>query len=106
MRFSFVKIEVLLPEDIIIPLRNRLNDAGILHVGHYDHVLSYTHTKGYWRPLNTAKPFNGNQNEISFGEECKMEFRCPIDKLALAKQIVKDIHPYEEAVMYIIPLLD
>ncbi|WP_227396121.1 hypothetical protein [Jeotgalibacillus aurantiacus] len=36
MRFSSVKIEVLLPEDIIIPLRNRLNDAGILQVGHYD----------------------------------------------------------------------
>ncbi|WP_424955123.1 hypothetical protein [Jeotgalibacillus salarius] len=47
MNFDYVKLEVLLPEETIVPLRNRLNDAGILRIGAYDHVISYTHTKGY-----------------------------------------------------------
>jgi len=50
MDCTFVKMEVLLPEEYIEACRNALNDLGILSVGDYDHVISYSHVKGYWRP--------------------------------------------------------
>jgi len=42
---------VLLPEEYIEMLRNELNDIGVLTVGNYNNVVSYSVVKGYWRPL-------------------------------------------------------
>ncbi|MER1998286.1 MAG: cytochrome C biogenesis protein [Lysinibacillus sp.] len=106
MNITTVKVEVLLPEMFIENIRNQLNAIGILTVGNYDHVISYTETKGYWRPLNESLPYDGEKNEISFGSECKLEFRCEYSKIQKALKIIKEIHPYEEPIINIIPLLD
>lgn len=106
MEFTYVKVEVLLPEEHIESLRNRLNDLGVLTVGNYDHVVSYSHVKGYWRPLDNAQPYNGRTGEISFGSECKLEFKCSYKEIDQVKQAIKNIHPYEEPVIYVLPLLD
>lgn len=38
--------------------------------------------------------------------EMKMEVRCPAGKVREAVQIIKEIHPYEEPVINVIPLLN
>lgn len=106
MVFEFVKVEVLLPEEYIENLRNELNNLGVLTVGNYDNVISYTFVKGYWRPMEGSTPFNGTKGEISFGIECKMEFRCLYKDIAEVRNVIKSIHPYEEPVINVIPLLD
>lgn len=105
MENKFVKVEVLLPEEYIEKLRNKLNNIGVLTVGNYDNVISYSIVKGYWRPLEKAKPFNGSKGEISFGTECKMEFRCLIKNMKEVKEEIKNVHPYEEPVINFIPIL-
>lgn len=105
MEIAFVKIEVLLPEGYIETLRNKLNEVGILAVGKYDHVLSYSLVKGSWRPLEGAKPFIGSTGEICFGTEYKMEFRCLYEKIEEVLCIIKSIHPYEEPIINVLPLL-
>ncbi|MFD1173962.1 divalent cation tolerance protein CutA [Oceanobacillus picturae] len=105
MEFEFVKVEVLLPEEYIVELRNQLNDIGILTVGDYDNVVSYSVVKGYWRPLEEANPFNGSKGEISFGTECKMEFKCSLSNIAEVKGLIKRVHPYEEPVINVLPML-
>ncbi|WP_163530178.1 cytochrome C biogenesis protein [Halobacillus ihumii] len=105
MDFKNVKIEVLLPEDFIKSLRDKLNDLGVLTVGDYDNVISYSESKGYWRPLKRSKPFKGIQGEISFGTECKMEFRCSYEDIEEVKHIIRTVHPYEEPIINVIPLL-
>lgn len=102
---EFVKFEVLVAERYIEVIRNKLNDLGVLTVGNYDHVISYSHVRGFWRPLDKAEPVEGRKGEISHGSECKMEFRCPYEKIEDVKEVIVSIHPYEEPVMYIIPLL-
>ncbi|HDR7551508.1 TPA: cytochrome C biogenesis protein, partial [Bacillus mobilis] len=99
MNIKFVKVEVLLPEEYIEQIRNELNKLGVLTVGNYDHVVSYTVTMGYWRPLETAVPYNGEKGEISFGTECKMEFRCLYTKIEAVINVIKVIHPYEEPII-------
>ncbi|WP_042224227.1 cytochrome c biogenesis protein [Oceanobacillus manasiensis] len=110
MEFEFVKVEVLLPEEYIVELRIQLNDIGVLTVGDYDNVVSYSVVKGYWRPLEEANPFNGSpfngsKDEISFGTECKMEFKCLMSNIAEVKGLIKRVHPYEEPVINVLPML-
>lgn len=105
MEFKFVKVEVLLPEKYIEEVRNRLNEMGVLKVGNYDNVISYTHVSGFWRPLEEATPFEGAKGEISFGTECKMEFRCCKQDIEEVKRLIKSVHPYEEPIINVIPLL-
>ncbi|MDX8047185.1 cytochrome C biogenesis protein [Gracilibacillus sp. S3-1-1] len=106
MNFTHVKVEVLLPEENIEKLRNELNSHGLLQVGNYDHVISYSVVKGYWRPLEGSTPFQGAEGEISYGSECKMEFRCSIENMDKAKLVINEHHPYEEPVVNVVPLLE
>lgn len=105
MECKYVKVEVLLPEEYIEELRNRLNDFGAITVGKYDHVISYSVVQGFWRPLMGSRPFNGEAGKISSGTECKMEFKCLYENIEEVKNIIKSIHPYEEPVINIMPLL-
>ncbi|PLR76605.1 cytochrome C biogenesis protein [Bacillus sp. V3-13] len=105
MNFDYVKVEVLIPEEYIKKLRNELNEAGFLTVGLYDHVLSFSPVRGFWRPLEGAKPFAGSIGEISTGSECKVEFRCLFNQLKEVKAIIRSIHPYEHPIINAIPLL-
>ena len=56
MQFTEVKIEVFIPEEYIETLRDELNKIGACKTGEYDHCLSYSSVKGYWRPLEEASP--------------------------------------------------
>lgn len=105
MEFEFVKVEVLLPKEYIEQLRNNLNDIGVLTVGDYDNVVSYSVVKGYWRPLEQSNPFNGTKGKISFGTECKMEFKCSIKSIEEVKRRIRSVHPYEEPVINVLPIL-
>ncbi|MGE6261133.1 cytochrome C biogenesis protein [Heyndrickxia sporothermodurans] len=106
MEVEFVKIEVLLPEEYINKLREELNNSGFLTVGNYDNVVSYSFVHGYWRPLHESTPFSGKKGEISFGTECKMEFRCSYTNVHEVKDIIHKLHPYEEPIINVMPLLN
>lgn len=101
-----VKLEIYVPEEYVVPIRETLTQIGACRVGNYDHVVSYHGTKGSWRPLTNSSPYSGKIGEICCGEEVKMEVRCPIEILEEAVTSVRKIHPYEEPVINIIPLLN
>ena len=101
-----VKLEIYTPEEYIKELRDTLTRIGACKVGEYDHVVSYQETKGFWKPLAGSHPFNGEKEEINSGMETKMEVRCPIEKVNEAMEVIRKIHPYEEPVINVIPLLN
>lgn len=102
--FDEFKIEIYVPEKYIIPLRDGLNKVKACRVGDYDNVMSITNVRGYWRPLESSTPFNGDKNEINEGTECKVEIRCKREYVKEALDVIKRIHPYEEPLVNIIPL--
>ena len=106
MEFREVKIEIYIPEEYIIKIRDGLNNINACRVGDYDNVISTTKVKGFWRPLEGAKPFNGVIGEICEGEECKIEIRCKKEYVKDAIKTIKEIHPYEEPVINIIPIIN
>lgn len=106
MEFKKVKIEVYIPEEYRDKLREALNDIRVLGVGNYDNVMSVTKVTGYWRPLKNANPFDGEINKLSKASEDKIEFAADIENVENAVKVIKEVHPYEEPVINIIPLIN
>lgn len=101
-----VKLEIYTPEEFVKPIRDALALIGACRVGNYSHVISCQSTTGSWMPLENSNPYNGTKGEICTGSESKMEVRCPVEKIEEAMQVIRKIHPYEEPLINIIPLLN
>ena len=98
------KIEVFIPEDFVEALRDELSKVDVGHIGNYDHCISVTKVKGYWRPLDGASPFDGEVGKISEGDECKIEVNCRKENVRDALKVIKQVHPYDQPVVNIVPL--
>ena len=101
-----VKLDIYVPEEVVATIQHALHNIGIGIVGKYDHVMSYHCVKGRWRPLEGSNPHIGKAGEMTEAEEIKMELICPKEKLREAMDVIRRVHPYEEPVCHVIPLLD
>lgn len=106
MIFNEYKIEIYVPEQNVEEIRNALNEIGACHVGKYDNVIAITQVTGHWRPLKGSNPFKGEKEKISKGSECKMEIRCKHDFVKQSIKKIKEIHPYEEPLINILPIVN
>ena len=104
--FPNVKIELFIPEQYIETLRDELHKVNVGRIGNYDHCLSITNVRGYWRPLAGAAPYQGEIGKISEGTECKVEVNCKQEYVKEALQVIRHIHPYDEPLINIIPLVN
>ena len=103
--FPIVKMEIFIPISHMEPLREALRSAGAGEFKNYDSALSYSLVKGSWRPLPGANPYNGEIGVLCEADEYKVEVCCLSEKLGQAISAVKAVHPYEEPVINVIPLL-
>lgn len=106
MQINEVTIEIFIPEPFVARLRDELHKVHACKLGDYDHCLSYSTVKGYWRPLENADPYDGEIGQICEGQECKVEIRCRKKYVKDALKVIHRIHPYETPMIYIIPLLN
>lgn len=106
MEIKEVKIEIYIPEEYIIELRDELNKVNACRVGNYDNCMSITNVKGYWRPLEGTNPYSGQVGQICEGEECKVEVRCKMEYIKNVIEAIRRIHPYEEPLFNIIPIIN
>ena len=103
--FKYCKLEIFIPETHLAVLQKALQEADAGHIGKYDCCLSYSRVTGCWRPLEGANPYLGSAGEISSEPELKVEVTCRMDRVAETVAAVKRVHPYEEPVINVIPLL-
>ncbi|MDV4152752.1 cytochrome C biogenesis protein [Clostridium sp. AL.422] len=106
MNYTKVKFEIYLPLTHIDKLREAINNTGALTIGKYDNCISTTEVKGYFKPLEGARPYSGKVNNLSIEDEIKMEFSCHKDLAIEVINVIKAIHPYEEPVYNIIPVIN
>lgn len=99
------KLEIFIPQTHLSALQKTLQSVDAGHIGKYDSCLSYSEVIGTWRPLNGANPYLGELNEISQEKELKVEVICKRENLEKTVVAIKEIHPYEEPVINIIPLI-
>lgn len=106
MDFKFVKIAVFVPVTHADKVREALAESGAGHIGNYDCCSFSVKGIGRFRGLEDSKPFIGEVGKIEEVEEEKIETICPHEKLDEILAAVKKVHPYEEPVIDIYPLLN
>ncbi|MDO4538299.1 MAG: hypothetical protein Q4B54_09075 [Coriobacteriales bacterium] len=105
MDIRSVKLEVFVPQTHLDTMKQALWDAGVGHIGNYDHCLSYSPVMSCWRPLEGTHPYLGSEGQTSEEPEYKIEACCFIEQVDDAIAAVKAAHPYEEPVINVLPLL-
>lgn len=103
---ELVQIHSYCPLENLAAIRNGLNELGLLGFGSYDYVFNYAITRGSWRPLEGSSPYLGAHNQIEEAEEARFEFVCPRARAAEAVAKIRALHPYEEPVINVLPLLN
>jgi len=102
--FTDVKLEIFVPQEYTLKIRDELAKIGIGRIGNYDHCMAMYPVQGSYRPLEGASPFEGKVGDISEGTEYKMEINCGRELVEEAIKIIKNIHPYEEPLINVVPL--
>lgn len=106
MNYTKVKFEIYLPPTHLDKFMEAINRTGALTIGNYDYCFSTTEVTGYFKPLKGSKPYLGKENNLSIEKEIKMEFQCHKDLALEVINVIKNIHPYEEPVYNIIPIIN
>ena len=102
--FRYAKLEIFIPETHFTKLRETLQKVDAGHIGRYDCCLSYSRVTGTWRPLAGTKPYIGEEDCISEEEELKVEVTVRAEKITETLAAIRQVHPYEEPVINVIPL--
>jgi hypothetical protein len=102
--FTDVKLEIFVPQEHALGLRDELAKMGVGVIGNYDHCVALTSVRGFFRPLPGSDPFEGEEGKISEVAEYKVEVNCRRALVKEAIKIIKSVHPYEEPLINVIPL--
>ena len=102
--FLYSKLEIFLPEGCLPALQQALERVDAGHIGKYDCCLSYSRVTGCWRPREGTHPYLGSLGQVCAAPELKVEVTCLTQKVEETVAAVKEIHPYEEPVINVIPL--
>ncbi len=106
INISKVKIFVTIPVENVDEVRNIVCESGAGVIGNYTYCTSSSKIIGTFIPNNTAKPYIGEKNNLEFVKEEKLEFVCDIDKVKKVISKLREVHPYEEPAIDIVPLID
>lgn len=101
-----VKIIVTIPVDNVENVRKVICGAGAGIIGNYTYCSITTKCIGTFKPTENANPYIGKKNKLEFVEEEKLEVRCNINKVKDIISKIREVHPYEEPAIDIVPLID
>lgn len=101
-----VKIIVTIPVENLAEVRNAICDAGAGIIGNYTYCSMSTKCIGTFKPTDEANPYIGENNKLEFVEEEKLEVVCDVELVKNVITKLREVHPYEEPAIDIIPLID
>ena len=101
-----VKIIVTVPVENSKEIRNAICNEGAGIIGNYTYCTISTKCIGTFKPSDNANPYIGENNKLEFVEEEKLEARCDVSIVKKVLKKLREVHPYEEPAIDIIPLID
>ncbi len=101
-----VKIIVTVPVQNVNEVRNAICNEGAGIIGNYTHCSMTTKCTGTFIPNNNANPYIGEKNKLEFVEEEKLEVVCKVEIVKKVLKKLREVHPYEEPGIDIIPLIN
>ena len=102
--FTDVKLEIFVPQEHALKLRDELAKIGVGVIGNYDHCVALTPVRGFFRPMEGANPFEGEVGSISEVAEYRVDVNCKRKLVTEAIKVIRSVHPYEEPLINVIPL--
>ena len=101
-----VKIIVRVPLENVSEVRDVMCKAGAGVIGNYTYCSTLTKGIGTFIPNDKAKPYIGENGKLEVVEEEKLEVVCDINKVKKVIAKLREVHPYEEPGIDIIPLIE
>ena len=106
MDIKKVKIIVTIPTENTEKVRNAICSEGAGVIGNYTYCTMSTKCIGTFIPSENANPYIGEQNKLEIVEEEKLELVCDIKIVKRVLKRLREVHPYEEPGIDIIPLIN
>ena len=106
MDIKKVKIIVTIPLENVDEVRNAICESGAGIIGNYTHCSMTTKCIGTFKPTDKANPYIGAKNNLEFVEEEKLEVICDVSIVKKVISKLREVHPYEEPAIDIIPLIE
>lgn len=101
-----VLLVVTTPKENSEEMKKSLFEAGAGHIANYTNCSLTTDCIGSFKGNNNTNPYIGEKNKLEYVKEEKIEVICDIKKVKEVIKKVREIHPYEEPGINIIPLLN
>lgn len=101
-----VKIFVTIPIEAVDDVRKAICEAGAGIIGEYSYCTTSTKVVGTFIPNENANPYIGEKSKLEFVEEEKLEVICDANSVKKVIAKLREVHPYEEPAIDIVPLID
>lgn len=101
-----VKITVTVPSENTNDIILALGDAGAGVIGNYSYCSVTSKCVGTFMGNEESNPTIGEKNKFEHVDEDKIEMICDISILKNVLKKLRELHPYEEPAINIIPLID
>ena len=101
-----VKIITTVPLENVQEVRNEICEVGAGVIGNYNYCSMSSKCIGTFKPNEDANPYIGEKNKLEYVEEEKLEVVCNVENVKKVIKKLREVHPYEEPAIDIIPLLE
>jgi hypothetical protein len=102
---ELVKLVVFVPESHAHAVREALGKVGAGKIGNYSFCSFSTKGIGRFKPEEGAKPTIGEVGKLEEVAEERIEVTCLKEELPKVIKEIKSVHPYEDVVLDIYPVL-
>lgn len=102
---ELVKLVVFVPQENASEMRQALGEAGAGRIGEYSFCSFSIKGVGRFKPSDKANPHIGEAGELEAVDEERIEVACEKAQSPQIIEVIKKVHPYEEVVIDIYPML-
>jgi hypothetical protein len=102
---ELVKLVVFVPEENTDKVRDALGRAGAGKIGEYSFCSYSVKGIGRFKPSDNANPHIGSAGQLEAVDEERIEVACEKDQASEIIKVIKEVHPYEEVVIDVYPML-
>lgn len=102
---ELTKIVVFVTEEKADQVRLALGEAGAGKIGDYSFCSFSIKGVGRFKPGDGANPHKGSAGKLESVDEERIEVACDKSQVKEIIEVIKNVHPYEEVVVDIYPML-
>lgn len=106
MHGDYVMVVFTVSSNDLDPVLKAMGAAGAGQVGEYTFCSFSAHGTGRFLPSDKATPHVGTVGDINTEAEARVETFVQRDKARAVVDAIRKAHPYEEPVIFILPLIN